>query len=289
MRKFEKTTLRIIGALSILYVLLCAGLYFFQEKLIFFPSKLERNYVFNFDTPFQEITIPTNDNINLHGVLFQSVQYRKSNTKDKKLVFYLHGNVGAVSSWANIADLYTDLGYDLFILDYRGYGKSEGKIHSQEQFFVDIQAAYDFMKISKNYREENIVIVGYSIGTASAAMLASKNNPKLLLLQAPYFSLTDMTKRNYPFVPTFLLKYEFHTAKFLSQNKVPTFIFHGTDDGIIPYKSSLLIKEYLENDLKYKVKDKTNLRNIEFITLPNQGHGGIHQNPIFLDKLSEVL
>ena len=114
-------------------------------------------------------------------------------------------------------------------------------------------------------------------------MLSSQNNPKNLILQAPYFSLIDMTTRRFPFVPTFLLKYEFHTAKFLSQNQVPTYIFHGITDRVIPYESFLMIKEYLENNLNNKV-NKTN-----FITLPNQGHGGIHNNPIFLKELRGIL
>lgn len=264
-------------------------LYFFQEKLIFFPTKLEQNYVFNFDKSYKEITIPTNDNINLHGILFYAKNVENSiSSKNKKLVFYLHGNAGTVNSWGGIADVYTDLGYDLFVLDYRGYGKSEGEIYSQEQFFDDVQMAYNFVRKEKNYDEKNIVVVGYSVGTASAAMLSSQNNPKALILQAPYFSLTDMTTRTYSFVPTFLLKYEFNTAEFLSKNKVPTTIFHGTDDRVIPYESSLLIKEYLEseivkNNLSYKVKS------IDFITLPNQGHIGIHNNAVFLKKLMDVL
>ncbi|WP_375560831.1 alpha/beta hydrolase [Bernardetia sp. OM2101] len=284
MKKLKKIVLWLVGILASLYLLLCVTLYFFQEKLIFFPQKLEQNYVFRFDKDYQEITIPTNDHINLHGILFHS----KNVSKDKKLVFYLHGNVGQVQFWGDLADVYTDLGYDLFILDYRGYGKSEGEIHSQEQFFDDVQTAYSTIRKSKKYKEENIIIVGYSVGTASAAMLASKNNPKALILQAPYFSLTDMTKRTYPFIPTFLLKYEFNTAHFLSQNKVPTFIFHGTGDRVIPYQSSLLIKEYLyKKEVEYNLKDKVN--KIDFVTLPNQGHANIHSNPIFLKKLRSIL
>lgn len=283
MKKLKKIVVRLVIILASLYVVLCLLAYTFQENLIFFPTKLKQNYAFKFDKDFEEITIPTNDNINLHGILFHSKKREKSNSSEKKLVFYLHGNGGTVNSWGGISDVYTDLGYDLFILDYRGYGKSEGKIHSQEQFFSDVQTAYDFVRKKKNYDEGNIIIVGYSVGTASAAMLASQNNPKALILQAPYFSLTDMTKRTYPFIPTFLLKYEFNTAQFLSQNKVPTTIFHGTEDRVIPYQSLLLIKEYLENNLKDKVNK------VDFITLPNQGHGNIHRNSIFLKKLNAIL
>lgn len=282
MKKLKKISLWLVGILAGLYLLLCVTLYFFQEKLIFFPTKLEKNYVFNFDKSFKEITIPTNDNVNLHGILFNA---KKTNSSKKsKLVFYLHGNAGTVNSWGGIANVYTDLGYDLFVLDYRGYGKSEGEIYSQEQFFDDVQTAYNFIKKEKNYDEKNIIIVGYSVGTASAAMLSSQNNPKALILQAPYFSLTDMTARTYSFVPTFLLKYEFNTVEFLLKNKVPTYIFHGTDDSVIPYESSVLIQEYLNEN---NSKDKSNT--VDFITLPHQGHIGIHSNAIFLKKLQKVL
>ncbi len=281
MQKLKKIFLWLVGILVSLYLLLCISVYFFQEKLLFFPSKLEKNYVFDFKNKYEEITIPTNNNIHLHGVLFHSKNVENSISETKKLVFYLHGNVGAVSSWKSIADVYTDLGYDLFILDYRGYGKSEGEIHSQEQFFSDVQIAYDFVRKEKKYDEKNIAVIGYSVGTASAAMLASQNNPKALILQAPYFSITDMTQRTYPFLPTFLLKYEFRTAEFLSKTTIPTTIFHGTHDRVIPYESLEMIKEYLGKNNK--------LDNFNFITLQNQGHGAIHRNSVFLRKIKEIL
>ena len=99
-------------------------------------------------------------------------------------MFYLHGNAGALDTWGDIAKVYTSLGYDIFILDYRGFGKSEGSIYSEEQFYKDVQAAYDVMR--KEYPENKIVVEGYSIGTGPATILAATNHPKLLLLQAPY-------------------------------------------------------------------------------------------------------
>jgi pimeloyl-ACP methyl ester carboxylesterase len=91
------------------------------------------------------------------------------------LIFYLHGNAGSLNTWGEVAKRYTELKYDVFMLDYRGYGKSEGSIHSQKQFHEDIQMAYDEMK--KTYKESNIVVLGYSIGTGPAAKLASLNHP----------------------------------------------------------------------------------------------------------------
>ena len=117
----------------------CGVLYFVQEKLIFFPEKLEKEYKFGFNETFEELNFKTGDNVLLNGILF------KADTS-KGLIFYLHGNAGSLKSWGEIARTYTDLNYDLFMLDYRGYGKSEGAISSQDQLFRDIQTVYDNLK-----------------------------------------------------------------------------------------------------------------------------------------------
>ena len=166
-----------------LYVALCGLLYFFQEKFIFFPEKLPKGHAFSFREAFEEVTIKTEDNILLNGLLFKA-------DASKGLIFYLHGNAGSLQSWGNISKTYTDLGYDLFILDYRGFGKSEGAISSQDQMCGDAQSAYYIMK--SRYSEDNIIVLGYSIGTGIATKLAAKNNPRLLILQSPYFSLVNI-------------------------------------------------------------------------------------------------
>jgi alpha-beta hydrolase superfamily lysophospholipase len=83
-------------------------LYFFQEKLIFFPDKLNKNYQFSFNQPFEEVNIKTKDNKRLHGLLFTA-------ERAKGLVFYLHGNAGALNSWGEVAKRYTSLNYDVYI------------------------------------------------------------------------------------------------------------------------------------------------------------------------------
>src|SRR5262245_49290392 len=113
-----------------IYVLLCVLLYFVQEKLIFFPDKLAKDHLFDFDQSFEKKNIIAGDGAVLNGLLFKA-------DSSKGLIFYLHGNGGALNSWGDIASTYTDLGYDLFILDYRGYGKSEGVINKQQQLYED--------------------------------------------------------------------------------------------------------------------------------------------------------
>lgn len=263
----KKSFLKILKIVAALYILVCGLLFFFQESLIFFPQKLEKDYKFSFDQKFEEINIKTKDNKLLNGVLFKS-------DNSKGLIFYLHGNAGSLNSWGEVAKSYTNLNYDVFMLDYRGYGKSEGSINNQGQFFQDIQTAYDELK--NKYSEERIVVLGYSIGTGPASKVASTNNPRLLILQAPYYSLTDMIRHIYPIIPPFILKYKFRTDEYIRNCKMPIVIFHGDQDEVIYYGSSLKLKE------EFKKRDT-------LITLIGQGHNGMTDNPSYKIEIQKVL
>ena|SRR2546428_1155336 len=250
-----------------LYILLCGLLYFFQEKLIFFPQKLDKNYLFDFKQKVEEINIKSADGKLLNGLLFKA-------DSSKGLIFYLHGNAGSLDSWGEVAKIYTDLNYDVFMIDYRSYGKSEGKISSQEQLFEDNQIAYDELK--KRYDENKIIVLGYSIGAGLASKLASTNKPRLLILQAPFYSGTDMMRNTYSFIPTFILKYKLTTNKYLKSCKMPVVIFHGNQDEVIYYGSSLKLKK------EFKSQDT-------LITLNGQLHNGITDNEDYKQEIKKLL
>lgn len=263
----KRMIIKAIIIIAALYFVICALLYVFQENLIFFPQKLDKNYRFRFAQPFEELNIITKDNTPLHGLLFKA-------DSSKGLIFYLHGNGGALDSWGEVASTYTALHYDVFLLDYRGYGKSGGAISGQEQLFSDIQTAYDTLKTK--YPENRIIVLGYSIGTGPASWLASQNNPKLLILQAPYYSLTDMMRHAYPIIPAFILKYKFETCNHLTTCKAPVVIFHGNRDEVIYYGSSLKLKTL------FKKQDT-------LITLEGQTHNGITDNLDYKVALQKIL
>ncbi len=263
----KKVFFRTLKLLLIFYILICIGLYFFQEKLLFFPEKLDKNYKFSFNQQFDEVNIKMKDGKLMNGLLFKT-------DSAKGLVFYLHGNAGSLDSWGEVAKRYTELHYNVFVLDYPGYGKSEGAIESKRQLFDAIQIAYDEMK--KHFLEDSILVLGYSIGTGPAAHLAATNHPKLLILQAPYYSLTDMMRHTYPIIPTFLLKYKFQTNEYLKDCKMPVFIFHGNRDEVIYYGSSLKLKEQM------KPGDT-------LITLKGQGHNGMTDNSDYIASIKEIL
>jgi alpha-beta hydrolase superfamily lysophospholipase len=262
-----KLTIRILLGLVALYALLCCVMYFMQEKLIFIPDKLEKGYVFNFKSKFEEKYFKAADGALLHGLLFKA-------DSSKGLIFYLHGNAGSLNDWGEIADYYTGLGYDLFMLDYRGYGKSEGTISNEKQIYSDVQMVYDNLK--QQYQEDSMVIVGYSIGTGPATKLASDNHARLLVLQAPYYSLTDMMRHYYPILPTFLLKYQFETFKFLPKCTMPVVIFHGDQDEVIYYGSSLKLQKL------FKKGDG-------LVTLNGGSHNGISELPAYQEAFKRII
>ncbi len=125
-----------IKIITVLYLAVCELLYFFQEKLIFFPEKSPRGCKFKLNEPFKELHFNCSDSVILHGILFKAAT-------TKGLAFYLHDTAGSLNSWGTLAEAYTSLDYDVFMVDYRGYGKSRGSINSQQQLFADLQLVYE--------------------------------------------------------------------------------------------------------------------------------------------------
>ncbi|NVO12369.1 MAG: alpha/beta fold hydrolase [Bacteroidales bacterium] len=263
----KNTIIKILIAVACLYIIICITAYFFQETFIFFPEKLDKECKFTFSQPFEELTTTTEDNVKLNGVLFKA-------NNSKGLIFYLHGNAGSVNSWGQVAKTYTDLNYDVLILDYRGFGKSQGVIKNENQLYADIQAVYNQLK--SKYPESSIIILGYSIGTGLATELASTNKPKLLILQAPYYSLKDIMKEHYSYLPTFLLKYKLESFRYLQKCEMPVYIFHGNDDKVISYSESIKLHNLGKP-------------NVKLITLNGQGHNGITYNQQYIREIKNIL
>ena len=262
-----KVTLVIFAVLFVLYVCICALAYVLQERLIFLPDRLDKKYQFSFATPFDEVFVGTDDGHALSGLLFKTQASRG-------VIFYLHGNAGSLGEWGEVASTYLRLQYDVFMLDYRGYGKSEGTITNEVQLVRDVQQAYNHLL--KSYKERDVIVLGYSLGSGFAAKIAAANQPRMLIMQAPYYSLTDMMRHSYPFLPTFLLKYKLSTKDVLPECKMPIVLFHGDQDEVIPYAQSLKLKELL------KPGDT-------LITLTGVGHNGMTYEAAYIGALETIL
>ncbi len=252
-----------------LVLLLIAGLlYSIQEKLIFFPDKLSANHQFQFEQgwEFEEINFPVEEGVSLNGLLFKSAE-------KKGLIIYFHGNAGSLSSWGYVQDPFTQLGYDILIFDYRGYGKSGGTISSEKQLHED--ASFIYHEMLKTYKEEETILYGRSIGTAIAAKLAADNSPKKLLLESPYFNFNDLVKKHYSTILAALVKYKLETNTYLLQASCPVYLVHGVIDNIIPFQSSERLAALSEN--------------IELTAVPDGGHNDLIDYEIFQNWLKKTL
>ena len=264
--KYLKRGIIILGSI---YVVACVLVYYFQEKLLFHPEAIPKTESYSYDEDFTEKFYEVTAGVELNTLLFKA----DSINEKRKLIFYIHGNAENLSTAGGVAPIYTKQGYDCFVYDYRGYGKSNGEIDSEEGLFADAQILYS--KMTLEYPEEDITIVGYSIGSGVAAWLASKNAPNKLILQAPYFSMKDMMSTKYPILPAFLLRYPLETNERLKETKCPIYIFHGDKDQAIPYSSSEKLKKAVNT--------------IDLTRLVGMGHTGFSGNQKYRTKLSEIL
>ena len=250
-----KTIFRLCVIFLVVCVAVLALLYFFQERLIFFPSKLEPNHEFSFDQPFEEIRLDANgawisglkflaqsrDGGQIYGDARDGNGERKA--KNGAAIFF-HGNASNLQGWGGYAQFFTDLGYDFYLFDYRGYGKSGGEIGSQEQLYADADAM--MQAVLREYDAGEVAAVGYSVGSGLAARAAQKYGAKRLVLIAPYFSLEELAQEKMPFVPKFLIKYKIPTFEFVEGFGGPVAIFHGEHDELIGVDNSRRLFKFLK-------------------------------------------
>ena len=228
-----KRVLKFLLAVVIVFLLAVGGLYTFQEKFIFLPKDLDEDYTYSFpslasNVTFEELFINTEDGARLNALHFKV-------EKPRGVVLYFHGNAHNLSKWGVIASQFTQHDYNVLMMDYRGYGKSTGK-RTEENMYQDAQAFYN--KAKELYPESQIVVYGRSLGSTFATYVASKNKPRKLILESPFYSLTDVVKTRYPFLPAEkLLKYNFNTGVYASNVKTRTIVIHGTQDDIVPFSS----------------------------------------------------
>lgn len=220
----KKILLRIIEFIAALYLLTLTALYCLQERLLFHPAPLAPNHSFHFAAPFAEIRLPA-DGATLHGLYFPATPPAKG-----RLLFY-HGNAGSLDDWGSIAARFAALGYDSYAFDYRGYGKSGGRIESEAQLNADADRMAAYVQQQGDGR---FAIVGYSLGSGLAARAAQKYRADTLLLAAPYERLDQLQQEKVPFVPHFLLKYHLPTAAYLADNHSQITLIHGSRDTLIP-------------------------------------------------------
>ena len=194
---------------------------------------------------FQEINIPFEGGL-INGLKFSAAE-------PKGAILFFHGNFGDVSGWGAYGADFAALGYDFYIFDYPGYGKSDGKISSQQQLFASADAMSRYVLAQHSPRK--LAMIGYSIGSGIAAQQAAKWDAARLILLAPYFSFERLAHEKIPFVPKFLIRYKMPTAEFLQAARgTQITLIHGAADELIPVQHSYdLAGSLKEGDLFYEI------------------------------------
>jgi pimeloyl-ACP methyl ester carboxylesterase len=213
-------------------LLILPFLRWYEPRLIYYPHLPSRQHE---QTPnalgfaFEEVHLTTQDDTKVHGWFVPC-----ESLPDAPTVLFLHGNAGNISHRVERLEIFRDLGVHLLLLDYRGYGLSEG-IPNEAGTYQDALAAYEWL-IQKGVVSQRLVIYGESLGTAIAVDLAAKQPCGGVVLEAPFTSIGDMAQRMFPVLPVrSLVRNRYDSLSKIAQIQAPVLIFHSRRDEVIPF------------------------------------------------------
>lgn len=260
---------RWVKVIVLLYSIIGIAMFYLQDYILFKPEPFEKGHQFHFNTPFREVNIPFNEKDTMN-----MVQFFPTDSVRKGVVLYFHGNKQNIERYAKFASAFTQNGYEVWMEDYPGYGKSTGSRTEQKILYQALQVYQ--MALAK-YSKDSIVLYGKSLGSGIAAYVASQTNCKRLILETPYYSIPDVFAA-YAFIyPTQrMITYKIPTYEYLQEVNYPVTIFHGTNDWVIPYRCASKLKTVL------KPTD-------EFITLENGTHHNLAGFELYKRKIDSLL
>lgn len=242
--------------------------YYLQEKFFFHPATIEANKAYKISQPHREVIIPYDSRTN-----YSLIQFTTRDTA-KGVVLYFHGNQDNAEHYAANAPAFTSKGYEVWMVDYPGFGKSTGTLTEAALY----QQALEVYKMARvRFAPGDIVIYGRSLGSGIATQLASIRDCKSLVLETPYYSFTSLARRFLWMYPVDqMMKYKFPTYSFLEKVTAPVTICHGTDDGVIPFSNAKRLEPIL------KPQD-------EFVTVEGGSHNDLSSSPQLRHKIDSLL
>jgi uncharacterized protein len=262
--------------LGVLALLLAAyaGAYLLQDKFIFQSVQLDEAYSFEFDFPFEEYNLAVNYPPVTSDTNALNILWFRPDTVSRGMILYFHGNRGNLQRWGNFAPDLTRHGFDVVMMDYRGYGKSTGS-PNEDMLYKDAEAVLTWAKGRRPAGK--LVIYGRSLGSAVASRLATKVTPDLLVLETPFDELRGVFRPYGSLVASLIpLRYTMSNAEHLGQVRCRTIVFHGTDDRIVPLSSAEKLRPLIQSP-------------DDFVIIPGGGHRGLRSFPEYQAKLAQVL
>jgi hypothetical protein len=226
-----KTLLSVIFIVILGYGVLLGYVYFFQARLIYFPNigiGFGRAVPSDIGLDYEDVVFKTTDGVQLHGWYVSADQARG-------VILFFHGNAGNISHRLDSIEFFHRLGFSVFIIDYRGYGRSEGKTDEQGTY-RDAEAAWRQLIENRGIDPGKIVIFGRSLGASIAAWLASRTSPAALILESAFTSAPNLGRHHYWFLPVHTLaRIHYDTESYIESVSAPTLVVHSADDEIVPF------------------------------------------------------
>jgi pimeloyl-ACP methyl ester carboxylesterase len=250
------------------YCIVGIALYYLQDKLFFHPVVVPKKFTYHFSIPYKEVNLPFNTSSNINIIQFTTPGHAKG------VVLYFHGNRENISHYARFAPEFTRNGYEVWMIDYPGFGKSTGEFTEQKMYDW---ALLMYKLCRARFSKDSIIIFGKSMGSGIAAQLGSIRDTRRLILETPYYSFPSIIGQYAPIYPlNKMIRFKIPTYEYLQNVTAPITIFHGTSDWTIRESNAKRLIPFL------KPGD-------EFVSIEGGGHNDLHQYKIFQQKLDSVL
>ena len=226
-----KTLISLLSVAAGIFVLLSLAIYLLQGKMVFLanmPGRALTASPGDIGLEYENLSLPTPDGERLHGWYVPAAGSRG-------VVLFFHGNAGNISHRLDSIGIFHQLGLDVMIIDYRGYGQSTGKA-SEQGTYLDAQAAWSYLVDERRIASERIIIFGRSLGGAIGAWLGTQHTAAAIIIESSFTSGVDMARRLYPFLPVRLItRIRYPVEEYASRLDCPVLVVHSRDDEIIPF------------------------------------------------------
>lgn len=220
---------RLIGVIALAWLCLSIVLYSLQSSLIYYPDPVLTTTPEAIGLAYQDVHLRSADGVGLHGWYLPHPEARGS-------LLFFHGNAGNISHRLETLRLLHGLGLAVLIIDYRGYGLSDGE-PSEQGTYQDAEAAWQWLVGQRGESPGRLVMFGRSLGGGIASWLATRHPPGALLLESTFTSIPDMATELYPFLPVrWLSRFQYATLDRIETINSPLWIAHSPDDEVIPYR-----------------------------------------------------
>ncbi len=221
---------RLVRIVVLVYLGAAIMLLFFQSRLMYQPSKELERTPGESGMEFKDVFLTTSDGLKLHGWYVPA-------PKRKGVFLFFHGNAGNISHRVESVYIFNRLGYDVFIIDYRGYGRSEGK-PTEDGTYRDAGAAWRYLTEQRGIPPREIVIFGRSLGGAVAVELAARCEPAAVIVESSFTSAPDLAASTFPFFPVrWLCRFRYDSLEKIASLRCPLLVIHSPDDDLIPFEN----------------------------------------------------